>query len=179
MIIKPTYTTESIEKHNIEEYDMMILESLVSRYGSDIMFQSINESHSYYGTGGRFDRTGGSRLSGLSGFFKALPSFAITTLICWPVALLAGLGALSHRLKEKYEDKDSWLNTLNPRFWVDYLATPSLKSKSSDYYSNDNKDKKSWKDRVKDTLFGAGAGAVGAESADIAAKLSKDASIND
>ena len=179
MIIKPTYTTESIEKNNIEEYDMMILESLVSRYGSDIMFQSINESHSYYGTGGRFDRTGGSRVSGFSGFLKALPSFAITTLICWPVALLAGLGALSHRLKEKYEDKDSWLNTLNPRFCVDYLATPSRKSKTSDYYSNDNKDKKSWKDRVKDTLFGAGAGAVGAESADIAAKLSKDASIND
>ena len=51
MIIKPTYTTESIEEQHIDDFDRIILESLVSRYGSDIVFQSINESHSYYGTG--------------------------------------------------------------------------------------------------------------------------------
>ena len=124
MIIKPTYTTESIEEQHIEDFDQMILESLVSRYGSDIVFQSINESHSYYGSGGRFDRTGGSRVSGVSGLLQSLPSLAITTLICWPAVLLAGLGAISHRMREKYEDKNSWLNRLNPRFWVDYLATP-------------------------------------------------------
>ena len=130
MIIKPTYTTESIEEQHIDVFDQMILESLVSRYGSDIVFQSINESHSYYGSGGRFDRTGGSRVSGVSGFLQSLPSLAITTLICWPAVLIAGLGAISHRMREKYEDKNSWLNRLNPRFWVDYLATPH-KSKSS------------------------------------------------
>jgi hypothetical protein len=176
MIIKPTYTTESIEKHNIEEYDMMILESLVSRYGSDIMFQSINESHSYYGTGGRFDRTGGSRVGGISGMLRSIPSLAITTLICWPAVLLAGLGALSHRIREKYEDKNSWLNRLNPRFWVDYLAT-SHKGKSS---SSSDKNKEGWFKRLSKSVLGgaAGAGDVAGATALIKDSSTADSSID-
>ena len=62
MIIKPTYTTESIDDQNIDNFDMMVIENLVSRYGSDIVFQSINESHSYYGSGGGFSKTGGANV---------------------------------------------------------------------------------------------------------------------
>lgn len=173
MIIKPTYTTESIEEQHIENFDQMILESLVSRYGSDIVFQSINESHSYYGAGGRFDRTGGSRVSGVSGLLQSLPSLAITTLICWPAVLLAGLGAISHRMREKYEDKNSWLNRLNPRFWVDYLATPH-KSKSSS--SSSDKEKEGWFKRLSKTVLG---GAVGAGAVAGSAALAKDSSTAD
>jgi hypothetical protein len=135
MIIKPVYTTGSINKKHIDEHDFMVLEYLVSEYGSDIVFESINEA-TYYGTGGNFDRTGGSRVSGISGLLQSLPSLAITTAICWPVTLLAGLGALSYRIRKNYEDKDSWLNRLNPRFWVDYLATPSKDNSSSSSYSS-------------------------------------------
>lgn len=173
MIIKPTYTTESIEEQHIDDYDKMILEDLVSRYGSDIIFQSINEAHTYYGTGGRFDRTGGSRVGGVSGLLQSIPSLAITTLICWPAVLLSGLGAISHRMREKYEDKNSWINRLNPRFWVDYLAT-SHKGKSSS--SHKDKEKDGWVSRVSKSLFGgaAGAGAVAG-----AAALAKDSSTAD
>ena len=178
MIIKPTYTTESLmDEHKIEDFDMMALESLVSRYGSDIVFQSINESHSYYGSGGRFDRTGGSRVSGISGMLQSLPSLAITTLICWPAVLLAGLGALSHRMREKYEDKNSWLNRLNPRFWVDYLATPH-KGKSSS--SSSDKNKEGWVKRLSKAVLGgaAGAGAVNGASALAKDSSTADSSIN-
>ena len=179
MIIKPVYTTGSIHKKHIDDHDFMALEYLVSQYGSDIVFDSINEAHSYYGTGGNFDRTGGSRVSGISGFLQSIPSLAITTAICWPVTLLAGLGALSYRFRENYEDKNSWLNRLNPRFWVDYLATPSKSKKSSSSYSSSSSsnksDKKSWKDRVKAALFGAGAGGAVAG----AAALAKDSSTDD
>ena len=175
MIIKPVYTTGSIHKKHIDEHDFMVLEYLVSEYGSDIVFESINEA-TYYGTGGNFDRTGGSRVSGISGLLQSLPSLAITTAICWPVTLLAGLGALSYRIRKNYEDKDSWLNRLNPRFWVDYLATPSKDNSSSSSYSSsssDKSDKKSWKDRVKSVLFGGGSAAAVAGGA---ALMNKDSS---
>lgn len=155
MIIKPHYTSESIEPQYIEDYDKAILEYLVSQYGSDIVFQSINESH-YYGTGNGYNSTGGSKARGFTGFLKALPSFTITTLICWPIAVMAGVGAILYRMRHKYEDKDSWLNTLNPMYWVEYLAT-SHKDKYSD--DSSNKENKSLWSRIKDKLFGvAGAG---------------------
>ena len=178
MIIKPAYTTESIEEQHIDAFDQIILEDLVSRYGSDIVVQSINEAQ-YYGTGGSFDRTGGSRVSGVSGFLKSIPSFAITAAVCWPVALIAGLGAITHRIRENFEDKNSWLNTLDPRFWVDYLATPH-KSKSSSS-SSSGKEKEGWVKRLSKTILGGAAGAGAATG--IAALMkdsstSKDSSIN-
>lgn len=187
MIIKPIYTAESINDINIESYDNEVLEYLVSKYGTDIVFESMNEAGMYYGTGGNFDRTGGSKVSGVSGFLQALPSFAITTAISWPVTLIAALGAITHRIKEKYEDKNSWLNRLNPMFWVDYLATPSKSKSSSGSVFNSSsssksssKSEKTWKERVHDALFGAGSGAVGAAGTVAAASLlSKDSSVDD
>lgn len=171
MIIKPIYTTESIDEQEIDDFDMVIIESLVSKYGSDIIFQSINESR-YYGTGGNFDRTGGSRVSGISGFLQSLPSLAITSIICWPAVLIAGLGAISHRIRTKYEDSDSWLNRLNPRFWVDYLATPhKSKHYPSSYSSSSDEKKKGWFNRLKTALFG---GAVGTGAVAGAAMLAKN-----
>ena len=136
MIIKPTYTSTSINSSTIEDFDKVVLEYLVSEYGSDIIFQTLNEAQ-YYGTGGNFNTTGGSNVSGISGFLQSIPSFALTAAVSWPVALLAGLGAITHRIRNKYEVRNSWLNRLNPGFWAEYLATPS-KSKSS-YSSSSNK----------------------------------------
>ena len=174
MKINKYYTSESINEQTINDYDIELLEYLVEQYGENIVFDSINEGHTYYGSGGRFDRTGGSRVSGISGALQSIPSFAITTLICWPVVLLAGLGALSYRFQKKYEDKNSWLNRLNPRFWVDYIANPKSSSNSS---SSSSKEKDGgWKERVKNALFGAGGAAAGAA---VASKLAKDSSTDE
>ena len=63
MIIKPVYTTESIEERKLDDFDEQIIESLIETYGSDELFNILNEV-TYYGSSGRFDRTGGSRVSG-------------------------------------------------------------------------------------------------------------------
>ena len=172
MIIKPTYTTESIDDQNIDNFDMMVIENLVSRYGSDIVFQSINESHSYYGSGGGFSKTGGANVGGLRGMAQSIPSFSIAALICWPAILLVGLGALSNRMREKYEDKKSWINRLHPSFWGEYLATSHKNDISSSSRSDKKKD--SWVKRVYRTLFGSAAGSGAVEGTSM---LAKDSSI--
>ena len=173
MIINKYQSSEKLNEQTIESYDHEVLEYLVEQYGEDIVFGTLNEAHTYYGAGGRFDRTGGSRVHGISGALQSLPSLALTTLICWPVVLLAGLGALSYRFQKNYEDKNSWMNRLNPRFWVDYLANPREKSSSS----SSNKDKDGgWTQRVKNFLFGAGGAAAGVVAGK---KLAKDSSTDE
>jgi len=129
MIIKKYYTSDSISKQTIEDYDKELLEYLIDQYGAGSLFDTMNEA-TYYGTGGRFDNTGGSRVRGLSGALQSLPSLAITTAICWPLALFVGVSALVYRFQKNFEDRNSWMNRLDPRFWVEYLATPK-DSKSS------------------------------------------------
>ena len=161
MIIKPVYTTESIEERKLDDFDEQIIESLIETYGSDELFNILNEV-TYYGSSGRFDRTGGSRVSGVKGFLQALPSFAMTSIICWPIALIAGLGAISARIRHKYEDRDSWLNRLNPRFWVDYLGSPSHKKEKS---SSSSEKKDGWFKRNAKTALGVAGGALAGAAA--------------
>ena len=48
MIIKPTYTTESIEEQHIDDFDQMVIENLVLKYGSDNLFHSMVERNQLF-----------------------------------------------------------------------------------------------------------------------------------
>ena len=48
MIIKPTYTVESIEEQHIDDFDQMVIENLVLRYGSDNLFHSMAERNQLF-----------------------------------------------------------------------------------------------------------------------------------
>ena len=178
MIIQPIYTSESLNVPKIDDFDKEILEYLVSSYGSDLVVQSLNEGHrEKYG----YDQTGGYKTSGLSGFAKSIPSFLLTSFISWPIALLTGVAALYNRFSRNFEDKNSWMNTLSPGYWTDYLghsrvsSSSSSSSKSSLFGSSKDKSETSWVDRVKQALLGAG-GAAGAAAG--AALLAKDSSLD-
>ena len=177
MIVEKLYISESSSPmESIPDYDLEVMKSLVEQYGiesiinqmNDDNIKSLNEGHSYYGSsGGNYDRTGGSRVSGISGALQSLPSFLITTAICWPVSLLAAIGALSYRIQKNYQDKESWLNRLNPRFWVDYIATPSrdkCSSSSGGWNGNSShkKDSSTFWEKTKSYLGIGGATAAGA-----------------
>ena len=144
MIVKKYYTSDSINKQNIEDYDQELLEYLIDQYGASSLFDAMNEV-TYYGNDGRFNYTGGSKVRGFSGLLQSLPSFAITTAIYWPLSLFLGVSALVYRFQKNFEDKNSWLNRLDPRFWVEYLANPKDKKSST-------KNGESWTDRVKNVF---------------------------
>lgn len=165
MIINKYKSSDSINKQIMSDYDKECLAYLTEKYGGSELFLSLNEYS------GRFDRTAGSKVTGLSGLAQAVGNFALTQLIflpvAWPFTLITAIGALSHRIQTKFEDKNSWLNRLHPQFWVDYLATPH-KSKSSD--TGDG-----LMSKVKSALgIGAGVATGAAAGAYLGTKLGKD-----
>ena len=48
MIIKPTYTVESIEEQHIDDFDQTVIENLVLKYGSDNLFHSMVERNQLF-----------------------------------------------------------------------------------------------------------------------------------
>ena len=144
MIIEKYYTSDSTHKPAIEDCDQELLEYLIDQYGAESLFNTMNEA-TYYGTGGRFDYTGGSRVRGLSGALQSIPSLAMTTAVFWPLAVFLGVSALVYRFQKNFEDKNSWMNRLDPRFWVEYMATPKDGKSSSS-------GKDSWIGRAKSAL---------------------------
>ena len=129
MIIEKAY---NLDQTIISESDLSEIKSLLEKYEAYELFDILNEKRKdrdwkteYKGkVSSDFDRTGGSTVRGLSGILQSVPSFAITALISPTIAVLAGLGALSHRMRQRWEDKQSWRNRLLPGFWVDNLANP-------------------------------------------------------
>jgi len=159
MIIELLKTSESLHNKEISEHDMLVIEELVEKYGCSPMFDTLNEV-TYYGNDGNFNRTGGSRVRRIGGALQSIPSLLISTAISWPATLISALGAISHRMRKKFEDKNSWMNRLDPRFWNDYLGTyHEREGRKRNSSTNDNG--RTWVDRAKTALFGAGAAGAG------------------
>lgn len=118
MYIEKLHTNDDIK---INESDYKILEDIISRNNSADVCDAINEANGY-GRYGGFNSTGGSKVKGLSGAIQSVPSFLITAAISWPVAVIAGIGALSEKMQRRWENPKSWRNRLNPAFWTDYIA---------------------------------------------------------
>ena len=104
----------------------------------------INEERYYSHSSADFNRTAGAKDQKAKGLFKALPIFALSALVCWPLALLAGIGALSYRIQKRWEDKDAKRQMLRPAYWTDYLA-----NRHDDKHDDDFKNK-STMDKVRD-----------------------------
>lgn len=126
MIIEKAY---NLDQNIISKSDLSEIKSLLEKYETYELFDILNEkkkqssNYKYYSSSD-FDKTGGSTVRGISGALQSIPSFAITAAISPTIAVLAGLGALSHRMRQRWEDKESWRNRLLPGFWVDNLANP-------------------------------------------------------
>lgn len=137
-------------------------------YPDNIQYR-INEAR-YYGSTSNynFNRTGGAKQKGVKGFFKALPSFLITTAISWPAALLGVIGALSYRWQKRWEDDNAKRQMLLPQYWTDYLA-----NRHDDDDKNKDKNKKGWfsNDDDKDTSSGGTKTAVAAAGGAVAGGL--------
>ena len=125
MIVNKIYSTTENDIKKISNEDLKVLEEISLRNGSDNTIESLFE---YAYGGGKpsydFNRTGGGIATGLWGLVQSIPSFAICSLISWPMTVIAGIGILSNRLQSRWEDKKSWLNRLDPRFWADYMGKP-------------------------------------------------------
>ena len=102
----------------------------------------INEERYYMTQSGlNFNRTGGAKEKRGKGLLKALPGLAITTFVCWPMALLGAIGALSYRWQKRWENRDAKRHILTPQYWTDYLANPHEsddKNKKDDKNDNDS-----------------------------------------
>ena len=118
MIIEKLYSDNN---KTINESDYKILQDIIKKYDDAEICNVINEANGY-GKYGGFNSTGGSKVKGISGAVQSIPSFLITAAISWPVALIAGIGALSEKMQRRWEDPKSWRNRLNPAFWTDYIA---------------------------------------------------------
>lgn len=125
MIVNKIYATKEEDVSNISKHDLEIIEEMSNRNDCDSMIESLFE-RSYYGDSQSYDfnRTGGGSATGLWGLVQSIPSFLISSIICWPATVLAGIGILSNRFQERWQDKKSWLNRLDPRFWADYMGKP-------------------------------------------------------
>jgi len=169
MKIEMVYSPENLENspEMIEECDLLILEDLIETYGADAVFDALNEdgNWSHFGNDWAipYNKTAGgtSKVKGLGKLIQSIPSFAITAAISWPVAVFAGIGALSHRIQKRWEDHNSWRQRLIPGFWVDALGAPQGTSTPHDIVAAPYRlSKKALK------LLGIGAaGAVGYEAA--------------
>ena len=109
-----------------------------------------------------FRRTSGATDGRIKGALKSILPFAITVAISWPMALLAGIGALSYRWQKRWEDKDAKRHIINPAYWTDYLA--NRHGKSNDKNKDKDQDKNKENDNLKTAAVagvGAGVGALG------------------
>ena len=159
MIVKKLKVSESENTPlTIPDYDQESIQYLIEKYGTESLSKSINEYDSYYGNSSDFNKTGGSKTKGIKGLIKSIPSFAITAAISWPIALLAGIGALSHRIQKKWEDKNSALNVLRPSYWTEYIANPRAAKIENRKADGDD----TFIDKAKKALGLGGAAAAGA-----------------
>jgi len=133
MIVEKIYSPENLENSPkiIDDYDIAIVESLIEEYGEEEIINALNEGN-YWGRSGWTSHTGGgeSNVKGIGAVLQSIPSLAITTAIAWPVTLFAGIGALTHRIQQRWENKEAWRNRLMPGFWVDAIADPADTGKS-------------------------------------------------
>ena len=107
--------------------------------------EHINEDRYYMkGSNLDFNRTSGAKDGRAKGFFKAAPIMLLSAVVCWPLALLAGIGALAYKTQKRWEDRDAKRQMLNPAYWTDYLANRHDK-KHDDEFTN-----KSTMDKVRD-----------------------------
>lgn len=126
----------------LTDYDKKIIEQLFEDYGSEELFNVMNESIDY-------NKTGGSVYRGLKGLVRSVPSLALMSVVSLPLTLICAVGALSHRIQKSFEDRESWLNTLDPRYWGEYLGTRYKDKKGSD---NDKKDKNNEDGKIKSAV---------------------------
>ena len=97
--------------------DKEILEGLVEVYSKNP--ELLNED---YGVGLRnvqfSDRnTTGKDMGGIKGILKSMPSMIIPFLVCPPMAILQLIGAVHHRMEERYIK-----SKMNPKTWLDFIA---------------------------------------------------------
>ena len=97
--------------------DKEILEGLVEVYSKNN--EILNED---YGVGLRnvqfSDKNSvGKDLKGIKGALKAMPSMIIPFLVCPPMAILQLIGAVHHRMEERYIK-----SKMNPAVWLDFIA---------------------------------------------------------
>ena len=109
----------SVPKRNTKmtSEDKEILEGLVEVYSKNN--EILNED---YGVGLRNvqfsdKNTVGKDLKGIKGALKAMPSMIIPFLICPPMAILQLIGAVHHRMEERYIK-----SKMNPKVWLDFIA---------------------------------------------------------
>lgn len=116
------------------EISKLYIKSLAKKYGNEAVYDAINERSYSYGSYGRdMDSPGPtSAFNGAKGFFRSIPSFMICALISPPLAGLMLLGALFHRINQKWHDHDSALAVMNPFTWAEYLATGNYIPKGMD-----------------------------------------------
>lgn len=132
MIIEKVYSSDN---SSMCESDLEQIRTIMEKYESHEVLDAINEfkidkldkkySEPWHGYSSGFNNTGGADAHGLIGTLKAIPSFALTAAIFGPtVTALVGLTALSHRIRQRWEDKKSWRNMLFPGWWIERIANP-------------------------------------------------------
>lgn len=92
-----------------------------------------------------FNRTAGAKDGRIKGLFKAAPVMLLSAVICWPLALLAGIGSLAYRWQKRWEDRDAKRHMLTPQYWTDYLANSHKSDERDEEFRN-----KSVKDKERD-----------------------------
>jgi len=123
MIVEQLHSQKTANK--IDESDLQAIRELSEKYGYINILQELNEKKEYRALpSSKFNATGGAYVKGLSGALQSIPSFAISLLISPTLTALAAVGALSHRIRTRWEDTESWRNRLMPGFWADNLANP-------------------------------------------------------
>lgn len=106
----------------------------MEKYGNEAVYDAINErSYNYNYYNRDMDSPGTtSSYNGAKGFMKSLPSFLLCALISPPLAGIMLLGALFHRVNQKWHDHDSAIAMMNPFTWAEYLATGNYIPKGMD-----------------------------------------------
>lgn len=148
--------------HKLTDYDKKIIEQLFEDYGSEELFNVMNERVDY-------NYTGGSVYRGLKGLVRSVPSLALMSVVSLPLTLICAVGALSHRIQKSFDDRESWLNTLDPRYWGEYLGTRYKDKKGSD---NDKNDKNNEDGKIKSAVkkfLGIGTATAAGSAAGVAA----------
>ena len=116
------------------EINREYIKKLAEKYGNEAVYEVINERSYSYGYYGRDMESPGptSTFNGAKGAWKSIPSFLICALVSPPLAGLMLLGALFHRINQKWHDHDSRFAALNPFTWAEYLATGNYIPKGMD-----------------------------------------------
>lgn len=116
------------------EISKLYIKSLMEKYGNEAVYDAINErSYNYNYYNRDMDSPGTtSSYNGAKGFMKSIPSFLLCALISPPLAGIMLLGALFHRINQRWHDHDSAIAMMNPFTWAEYLATGNYIPKGMD-----------------------------------------------